>query len=155
MTEFWKRFCEIQRYAFFRGDDCVNKVPFSTGNHIEVGAAEELVDEMDQEISTLRLQLEQAEARVAALSESLREMTDEMDSGDIPGEGMPWHTKAKQALSGGGAAFVLRKQAEALEAEADEWTDTELTYSGRRVHRELLETAERLRNQAAEDEKGG
>lgn len=57
MTDYWKRFCDIQRYAFLRGDDRVDKVPLSTGNHIEVEQAEALVDEMNQEIKSLREQL--------------------------------------------------------------------------------------------------
>jgi len=57
VTEFWEQFNQIQRYAFFQGGDCVNKVPISTGQHIEFDAAEELVGDMDREISTLRQQL--------------------------------------------------------------------------------------------------
>jgi ABC-type Fe3+-hydroxamate transport system substrate-binding protein len=57
MTDYWKWFCEIQRYAFLKGDDRVDKVPLSTGNHIEVDQVEALVDEMNQEITALRNQL--------------------------------------------------------------------------------------------------
>lgn len=45
------------------------------------------------------------------------------------------------------SAWLLRRQAETLEAEADEWSDDEMTYSGRKVKQELLDSAQRLRGE--------
>lgn len=70
MVDYWKKFCDIQRYAFFRGENSVDKVPLSTGNHIEVSAAEELVDEMNTEIQCLRSQLDEKEMELTQLKRS-------------------------------------------------------------------------------------
>lgn len=59
MTEYWQRFCDIQCYAFFRGEDSVIKAPFYSGKHIEVDEARELVEDMNEEIKSLRREVAQ------------------------------------------------------------------------------------------------
>ncbi|WP_138438533.1 hypothetical protein [Marinobacter alexandrii] len=90
-----------------------------------------------------RQELEQVEIRAFALNECLAEMVNEMDSGDEPGAGLPWHTRAKQALSSIGRAIILRKQAEAVDSVADR-TVRPITVS------ELRRVADLLREQAGE-----
>lgn len=56
--EWWDKFNDIQRYAFFLGKNLefpsIKATPFSTGNYIEQYEASILVEEMQDEINELK-----------------------------------------------------------------------------------------------------
>lgn len=100
-----------------------------------------------------RQELEQVEIRAFALNECLAEVVNDMGSGDEPGAGLPWHTKAKQALSGIGRAIILRKQAEKVSEMADLVEKAMESATVESVHEGLLSYAEALNQQADEIER--
>jgi hypothetical protein len=64
----------------------------------------------------LRQKLAKSEARVAELRELLEPIVWEINRGEAPGAGLPWHIKASNALEKPAPGYLLRKQAEAVEA---------------------------------------
>lgn len=102
------------------------------------------------EITTLRQQLAKSEARVAELEEGLRGITQYPDVREYVGT--ICHDAALSALKGSDGAWLLRKQAEAVEAFVEPYYRTPFT---RGIVMDGQEYAQRLRQQAAEAERAG
>jgi len=100
--------------------------------------------------------LQQAEARVAVQSDALFSIAVAMKDACSLTKDM--HDFILSATDGDAEAFILRKQAEAVEYQAREWNPEEQTYSGRKPHKELIAEAQSLYQQANEleaDKAGG
>lgn len=102
----------------------------------------------------LRQQLDQAEARCAELCQKADALSFAIVHSLTDEQQVPF-TKQFSELQDAivarpSDAFILRKQAEAVESEAREWGEGEQCYSGRKPHKELIAAAQRLRTQADE-----
>jgi len=110
---------------------------------------------MHEEITTLRQQLEKAEARAAKQTDALQSIAVAMkDAGTLSKE---MHDLIVAATDGCTEAFILRKQAEAVEKCEVELNQTPgaMLWDMDQVQSWLAEEVHRLRNQADELEKAG
>ena len=56
--DWWDKFCALQRYSFLKDhNELVRRVPMKSGNWIDVYEAQEIVDQMQDEINDLRGQV--------------------------------------------------------------------------------------------------
>jgi len=119
-----------------------------------------------KEITTLRQKLEASEAKCRERikadrlynlkhgDEFAQQMAERLDQAEARCAELESEATEKR-IDALNSAYILRKQAEAVELLACEWGHDEFTYSGRVVKAEIESEAQRLHQQADEAEKAG